>query len=429
MQTIIKPHPENASLRELSTPGRFWEVLFMDLSRQPLGFGAAKTIYINQTWDICEEVSRKLCEKWNILQTVTSVDTSEYMGLDDRTYDSLKSSIRRAVSEHQKDWDKHLEHIVYELRTTINPVTKYTPFYLMFHRHFQMSPVGEEPKGHGPISQSNEDFFLYISGMQEQRKADFFVAFDIVNYDILLQRIEQGISSGRRSLYSDSAAVSPGKIPRCSDVTETQRPKSHPSPSPLPPALTSCDLILPSSSSDLRSGATERHRSMVLTVEMAEVGTDFTKLFCRRVENHMVYGWWSCDLEWLHVGLLLAQKRGIRGRRSLYSDSAAVSPGKIPRCSDVTETQRPKSHPSPSPLPPALTSCDLILPSSSSDLRSGATERHRSMVLTVEMAEVGTDFTKLFCRRVENHVVDGWWSCDLEWLHVGLLLAQKRGIR
>ncbi|CAH2295791.1 gypsy retrotransposon integrase 1 [Pelobates cultripes] len=134
-------------------------------------FGAARTIYTNQTWDICEEVSRQLCEKWNILQTVTSADTSEYMGLDDRTYDSLKSSIRRAVSEHQKDWDEHLEHIVYELRTTINPVTKYTPFYLMFHRDFQMSPVGEEPKGHGPISQSNEDFFLYISGMQEQRKA------------------------------------------------------------------------------------------------------------------------------------------------------------------------------------------------------------------------------------------------------------------
>ncbi|CAH2272955.1 Hypothetical predicted protein [Pelobates cultripes] len=27
-----------------------------------------------------------------------------------------------------------------------------------------------------------------------------------------------------------------------------------------------------------------------------------------------------------------------------------------------------------------------------------------------------------------NHMVDGWRSCDFEWLHVGLLLAQKRKI-
>ncbi|CAH2285723.1 Hypothetical predicted protein [Pelobates cultripes] len=98
----------------------------------------------------------------------------------------------------------------------------------------------------------------------------------------MLRRLEQIFTalfscfsqSGMQLIYrppcrSDSAAESPGKIPHCSYVTEAQRPKLRPSPSSGPPALP--DLTLPSSSRDLWSGATERHCSEVLTVDVAEV--------------------------------------------------------------------------------------------------------------------------------------------------------------
>uniref|UniRef100_A0A8C5P7N6 Gypsy retrotransposon integrase-like protein 1 n=1 Tax=Leptobrachium leishanense TaxID=445787 RepID=A0A8C5P7N6_9ANUR len=136
-------------------------------------FGSAKNIYINQSWDFCEEVSRKLGEKWNILQIMTASHTSEHTGLDDRTYNELKSSIKNMVTEHQRDWDEHLDQVLFEFRTSVNPVTNYTPFYLMFHRDIQPSPMTrtEEANRHAPMSQSNDDLLLYLSGMQEQRKA------------------------------------------------------------------------------------------------------------------------------------------------------------------------------------------------------------------------------------------------------------------
>lgn len=134
-------------------------------------FGASKTIYCNQSWDFCEEVSRLLCERWNIPQTVT--DSCEHNGLDDQSYDVLKSSIGRAVNDHAVDWDKYLDPILFQFRTTINPVTKCTPFFLMFNRNAQACSTNEveESNGHVVVYPMNGDLAQYISADQEERES------------------------------------------------------------------------------------------------------------------------------------------------------------------------------------------------------------------------------------------------------------------
>ncbi|KAE8635077.1 hypothetical protein XENTR_v10002509 [Xenopus tropicalis] len=136
-------------------------------------YGAARNIYCNQGWDFCKEVSRNLYERWNISQTITLAETSDHAGLDKMTFEGLKSSIRMAVSDNPSEWDEFLEPILFTFRTSINPVTKYTPYFLMFSREIQLSgtEANEVPSSQGPSTHSNESLLQYTCGVQEQRAA------------------------------------------------------------------------------------------------------------------------------------------------------------------------------------------------------------------------------------------------------------------
>ncbi|CAJ0958626.1 unnamed protein product [Ranitomeya imitator] len=137
-----------------------------------LGFGAAKNLYFNQSWDFCEEISRLLCERWNISQTLTAADTRDHTGLDDWTYEVLKSSIKRVVNESQNNWDEQLDQIVFQFRTLVNPVTKYSPFFLMFNRNVRMSSTSEaaeEPNSLEVVCPRKEELVHHTSGVQLQQ--------------------------------------------------------------------------------------------------------------------------------------------------------------------------------------------------------------------------------------------------------------------
>lgn len=102
-------------------------------------FGAAKNIYSRQSWDFCEEVSRHLCERWNITQTVTPASSVTHTPLDNKTNDQMKAAIRSIVSENKEVWDECLDPVFFEFRTTPNSVTKCTPFFLLYNREARIS--------------------------------------------------------------------------------------------------------------------------------------------------------------------------------------------------------------------------------------------------------------------------------------------------
>lgn len=85
------------------------------------------------------QVSRLLCERWNISQILTPANPVDCVGLDHRSAEVLKSSICNVVNEKPSEWDAHLDPVLFDFRTSVNSATKYTPFFLMFNRYVCLS--------------------------------------------------------------------------------------------------------------------------------------------------------------------------------------------------------------------------------------------------------------------------------------------------
>ncbi|KAI1905388.1 hypothetical protein AGOR_G00015670 [Albula goreensis] len=117
-------------------------------------FGSLKTIFCSQSFDFCNEVTQHLCDRWNIMQTVSPVDPAQPGGLTDRSGGLLKDAIRRMVAEKQAEWDDYLEPVLFLFRTSVSPTTKFTPYYLMFSREA------------APPSQMDVDLLKYRPGQE-----------------------------------------------------------------------------------------------------------------------------------------------------------------------------------------------------------------------------------------------------------------------
>uniref|UniRef100_A0A8C8RFB1 Gypsy retrotransposon integrase-like protein 1 n=1 Tax=Pelusios castaneus TaxID=367368 RepID=A0A8C8RFB1_9SAUR len=137
-------------------------------------FGASKNIYSSQSCDFCDEVSRRLCEHWNISQTLTSAEPADCPGLDHCTSELLKSSFRNAVNEKPNEWDECLDPILFNFRTSVSSVTKYTPFFLMFNRYVSLSSEVEfvkDAKEQGAAPGKVDGLPPFTAGVQEQQCA------------------------------------------------------------------------------------------------------------------------------------------------------------------------------------------------------------------------------------------------------------------
>ncbi|NXO05451.1 GIN1 protein, partial [Rhinopomastus cyanomelas] len=132
-------------------------------------FGASKNIYATQSWDFCEEVSRHLCERWNISQILTPADPAS---VDDRGAEVLRSSICTVVNEKPSEWDSHLDPVLFDFRTSVHSVTKYTPFFLMFNRYVCLSSEVDfvkDSKEQGAGSGKAESLPPFTAAIQEQQ--------------------------------------------------------------------------------------------------------------------------------------------------------------------------------------------------------------------------------------------------------------------
>uniref|UniRef100_UPI0037E7A9AC gypsy retrotransposon integrase-like protein 1 n=1 Tax=Semicossyphus pulcher TaxID=241346 RepID=UPI0037E7A9AC len=97
-------------------------------------FGAPKTIVCMQTAAFCDEVTKLLFDRWNIVQKVSPLEQPQLNPLHDCTSPLLKEAIVQMVSEKQAEWDDFLDHVLFLFRTSTNPTTKFTPYSLIFNR-------------------------------------------------------------------------------------------------------------------------------------------------------------------------------------------------------------------------------------------------------------------------------------------------------
>ncbi|CAI5797168.1 gypsy retrotransposon integrase 1 [Podarcis lilfordi] len=135
-------------------------------------FGASKNIFCSLSWDFCEEVTRILSERWNISQILTPVNCTV---LDSRTNELLKSSLCNVVNEKPSEWDESLDPILFDFRTSVSSVTKYTPFFLLYNRYVCLSSEAEcikdssKEQGASPFQTSVLPSFT--AAVQEQQNA------------------------------------------------------------------------------------------------------------------------------------------------------------------------------------------------------------------------------------------------------------------
>lgn len=137
-------------------------------------FGASKNIYAGESWDFCEEVSRLLCERWNISQILTPANPVDCVGLDHRSAEVLKSSICNVVNEKPSEWDAHLDPVLFDFRTSVNSATKYTPFFLMFNRYVCLSSEVDfvkDSKEQSVNSAKADGLPPFTAAVQEQQNA------------------------------------------------------------------------------------------------------------------------------------------------------------------------------------------------------------------------------------------------------------------
>uniref|UniRef100_A0A3B3Q9T2 Gypsy retrotransposon integrase-like protein 1 n=1 Tax=Paramormyrops kingsleyae TaxID=1676925 RepID=A0A3B3Q9T2_9TELE len=137
-------------------------------------FGSVKTAFCSESVDFCTEVSRHLSDRWNVVLKVTHVGQPQVKALYDQSSSELKEAVRRLVSEKQAEWDDFLDPLLFLFRTSANPITKFTPYYLMFNREARLPNVMEADflkchQGQGVLTAKDQGDSNFMTAMQEQQ--------------------------------------------------------------------------------------------------------------------------------------------------------------------------------------------------------------------------------------------------------------------
>ncbi|XP_072520923.1 gypsy retrotransposon integrase-like protein 1 [Salminus brasiliensis] len=143
-------------------------------------YGSAKTIFCSESADFCQEVTKHLCERWNIGQVVTTADQPQRNALYDRNSSLLKDAIMQMVEEKQAEWDDFLDPVLSLFRMTVNPTTKFTPHCLMFNRkasvpsELDLMSYEQEPGSYFLSEEAEETFFAAMQEQQNKLKQTVF---------------------------------------------------------------------------------------------------------------------------------------------------------------------------------------------------------------------------------------------------------------
>ncbi|XP_063050413.1 gypsy retrotransposon integrase-like protein 1 [Engraulis encrasicolus] len=138
-------------------------------------FGSLKTVYVCQTEDFCEEVSKHLSERWSIVQKVSSPDQPQMNALCGQNSGLLRTAIKDVVADKQLAWDDFIDPVLSLFRTSTNPTTKFTPYCLMFNRKASMPKdvkldlLAQDGEEAYPFTE--EGIMSFMTAMQEQHNA------------------------------------------------------------------------------------------------------------------------------------------------------------------------------------------------------------------------------------------------------------------
>ena len=97
-------------------------------------YGVPESLHSDQGANFVSEVMQSLCAQLGIKRTQTSTYHPEGNGQVERFNRTLEAMLSKVVEEHQKDWDCHLQKVLFAFRTAVHESTGYTPLFVMSGR-------------------------------------------------------------------------------------------------------------------------------------------------------------------------------------------------------------------------------------------------------------------------------------------------------
>eukprot|EP00731_Ephydatia_muelleri_P028340 Em0019g1213a len=97
-------------------------------------YGVPESLHSDQGANFVSEVMQSLCAQLGIKCTQTSAYHPEGNGQVERFNRTLEAMLSKVVEEHQKDWDCHLQKVLFAFRTAVHESTGYTPLFVMSGR-------------------------------------------------------------------------------------------------------------------------------------------------------------------------------------------------------------------------------------------------------------------------------------------------------
>ena len=97
-------------------------------------YGVPHYLHSDQGATFVSIVIQSLCSRLGIKWTQTTTYHRQRIGQVERFNRTSEAMLSKVIAEHQKDWDEHLQIVLFAYRTAIHDSTAFTPFSVIFGR-------------------------------------------------------------------------------------------------------------------------------------------------------------------------------------------------------------------------------------------------------------------------------------------------------
>ena len=132
-------------------------------------YGVPQCLHSDQGANLVSDVIQSLCILLGIQRTQTTAYHPQGNGQVERFNRTLEAMLSKVVTENQKDWDDHLQSVLFAYRTAIHESTGYTPFLVMFG-HSPSLPVDVML---GRVQHLKKKLPQYVQNVQRSLKDTF----------------------------------------------------------------------------------------------------------------------------------------------------------------------------------------------------------------------------------------------------------------
>lgn len=185
-----------------------------------LRHGAPRILVTDNGSEFKNHIVQELTSTYGIQHIFTTPYHPQANGLDERTNQTLKQSLRKVMHDNEGDWPKYIDHVVSAINMTTQSSTGYSPVYLRELRTPRMGLQNEiEPSTEVSFAEITDNRIKHsiecrnknfqeaednISRAQEKQKTDYDKRHNIIRHtfqvkdNVLLQNLKRKTKKGHK---------------------------------------------------------------------------------------------------------------------------------------------------------------------------------------------------------------------------------------